>query len=138
MTVGPVARNHGTETFFDGTARDQFLLRRCRPSGHWCRPQAEACSECGSTDFDDVAASGRVRLVSWAVVPARPRPDRPPAEADIPAVVEFVEGPWWWSKLVGADPATLYEGMPLRMLFERAEGGEAVPVFSPDGGEEGA
>ena len=132
MTVGPVARNAATGTFFDGTSQGRFLLRRCRPSGHWCRPQAEVCAECGSTDFDDAAASGRVRLVSWAVVPARPHGDRPPGAPEIPAIVEFAEGPWWWSKLVDADPSMLYEGMPLRLLFESAQGGEAVPVFAPD------
>ncbi|HET9078280.1 MAG TPA: OB-fold domain-containing protein [Acidimicrobiales bacterium] len=137
MTVGPVARNTATGTFFDGTARGVFLLRRCRPSGHYNRPQAVSCTECGSTGFDDVPAGGGVRLVSWVVVPERPRDDRPPGPAAVPAIVEFDEGPWWWSKLVDADPAALTEGQPLRMLFERAEGGEAVPVFTPAAGRAG-
>lgn len=131
MTVGPVARNGATETFFDGTARQQFLLRSCRPSGHYNRPQAVVCSECGSVEFDDVPAGGQVRLVSWAVVPDRPRDDRPPGAPNIPAIVEFEEGPWWWSKIVDADPESLKEGQLLSLLFERAEGGEAVPVFTP-------
>ncbi len=134
MTVGPVARNRHSEAFFDGTARGQFLLRRCRPAGHWCRPQAEVCGECGSTQFDEAPAGGAARLVSWVVVPERPRGEGPAGEPNIPAIVEFAEGPWWWSKLVGADPSTLYEGQPLRLIFESAEGGEAVPVFTPDGG----
>ena len=137
MTVGPVTRNSGTEAFFDHTAREQFMLLRCRPGGHYCRPQATVCAECGATEFDEVPAAGPVRLVSWVVVPDRPRPDQPPGPPNIPAIVEFAEGPWWWSKLVDADPATLREGQPLRMLFERAEGGEAVPVFAPEAGAGG-
>lgn len=133
MTVGPVGRNRDTEAFFDGTSRGQFLLRRCRPAGHFNRPQAEVCQACGSLDFDDVPARGAVRLVSWVVVPDRPRDDQPPGAPDIPAIVEFDEGPWWWSKLVGADPGSLYEGQPLQLGFERPEGSEAVPVFRPEG-----
>lgn len=123
----PVSRNEATATFFDGTARGEFLLKRC-PLGHVCRPQAVLCDRCGSPALDDVPASGGVRLVSWAVVPGRSTADEEPT---IPAIVEFEEGPWWWSKLVGADPAELREGLPLRLEFERAEGGEAVPVFRP-------
>lgn len=133
MTIGAVGRNSDTEAFFDGTSRDQFLLRRCRPAGHFNRPQAGVCQECGSLDFEDVPARGAVRLVSWVVVPDRPRDGQPAGPPDIPAIVEFEEGPWWWSKLVDADPAALYEGQPLQMRFERADGGEAVPVFRPEG-----
>lgn len=131
MTVGPVTRNSASESFFDHTARGQFLLLRCHPHGHFSRPQATVCAECGSTDLDEVPAAGPARLVSWVVVPERSRP----GEVNIPAIVEFAEGPWWWSKLVDADPGALREGQPLRMVFESAEGGEVVPVFTPEVGE---
>lgn len=136
MTVGPVSRNEATEAFFDAAAKGQFLLLRCRPQGHFCRPQATVCGECGSTDFDHVPAAGGVRLVSWVVVPDRPAPGQDPGEPNLPAIVEFDEGPWWWSKLVDADPDTLQAGMPLRLTFESAEGAEAVPVFSPAGADQ--
>ena len=135
MSVGPVARNSATGIFFDGTAQGRFLLRCCRPGSHYNRPQATVCSQCGSADLGDVEAGGGVSLVSWAVIPDRPRDDRPAGPPNIAAIVEFDEGPWWWSKVVGADPADLEEGQRLRIVFERAEGGEAVPVFTPDGGD---
>lgn len=135
MTVrgpGPVARNDGTAMFFDGTGRGEFLLLRCLAGGHWNRPQAHACDECGSTDLAPRAASGRARLVSWVVVHGRPREDGtapdPPA---LPAIVEFEEGPWWWTQIVGAEPSELRDGLPLQVVFERPEGSEAVPVFTP-------
>ncbi len=71
MSVGPVGRNGATEEFFDGTAAGEFLLRRCRPHGHLSRPQAHQCCECGSTELTWIPASGRARLVSWVVIPAR-------------------------------------------------------------------
>ncbi len=124
MSVGPVGRNGATEEFFDGTAAGEFLLRRCQPHGHLSRPQARQCGACGSTELTWIPASGRARLVSWVVIPARDREGE-----QLPAIGELEEGPWWWSKLVGADPDSLVEGMPLRLVYERAEGGEAVPVF---------
>lgn len=132
MTVGPVSRNSATESFFDHAARGEFLLLRCRPGGHFSRPQATVCSECGSTEFDEVPAGGPARLISWVVVPERPHPDRPPGPPDIPAIVEFAEGPWWWSKLIDADPAELRAGQALQLRFEQAGGGEPVPVFAPE------
>jgi uncharacterized OB-fold protein len=127
--VGPVARNEGTEEFFDGTAAGEFLLRRCQPHGHLSRPQARQCAECGSTELTWTPASGRARLVSWVVIPARGGDGDPDSSPQLPAIGELDEGPWWWSKLVGADPESLAEGMALRLVYERAEGGEAVPVF---------
>ena len=127
---GPVGRNEATSDFFDGTARGQFLLMRCRPGGHWNRPQAVRCGTCDSTDLEAAPASGKARLVSWVVVHPRPGSEegRPPS---VPAIVELREGPWWWTQIVGADPADLHDQQPLEVLFERPEGSEAVPVFTP-------
>ena len=131
MTVGPVGRNEASAQFFDGTSRGEFLLRRCAPHGHLSRPQARQCSECGSTDLTWSPASGRARLVSWVAVSARGEAD-PLAAPQVPAIGELEEGPWWWSKLVGAGPDSLAEGLPLRLVYERADTGEAVPVFVLD------
>ena len=129
---GPVGRNPATEEFFDGSARDEFLLRRC-PSGHWNRPQAERCGECDSPDLEYRPASGRARLVSWVVVHPRPREGAEPGPPKVPAIVQLEEGPWWWTQLLEVDPAGLSEGTPLEVRFERPEGSEAVPVFVPAG-----
>ena len=133
MTVrgpGPVGRNDDTVTFFDGTARGQFMLMRC-PQGHWNRPQAERCAECDSTELSPEPASGRARLVSWAVVHPRPAPDGAVGSPTVPAIVELEEGPWWWSQIVEAEPADLRDGLELRVVFERPDGSETVPVFTP-------
>jgi len=130
MTAGLVGRDDTTAAFFDGAAEGQFLIRRCEPAGHVSRPQARQCSTCGSTDLQWVAASGRARLVSWAVVPPRRvAPDETPGPPTVIVVAELDEGPWWWSQISGVDPGALAEGARLRMAFERPEGGEAVPVF---------
>jgi len=137
MSVGSVARNNSTEAFFDGTAAGRFLLRRCSPGGHISRPQARQCSLCGSTDLSWTPATGRGRLISWVVIPGRSSEGEPPPPPIIPAIGELEEGPWWWSMLIGVDPASLAEGQALRIEYERAENGEAVPVFVVDAGLNG-
>jgi uncharacterized OB-fold protein len=122
---GPVARNEATEAFFDGTGKGEFLLLRCRPSGHSSSPRATRCEICGSTELEPVPAAGGARLVSWAVVHDREGGIR------VPAIVELDEGPWWWTIVVDADPDTLLENQSLRVRFECPEGSEAVPVFAP-------
>jgi hypothetical protein len=127
MTVGPVVRNEATTPFFDGTARGEFLLRRCTKCGAANTPLAEQCPVCGSTALDWEPASGAATLVSWTVFhdPAGERGDA----ITILAIAELAEGPWWWSLLVEADPEALRLGQPLRLDFERNGDHEAVPVF---------
>jgi hypothetical protein len=50
----------------------------------------------------------------------------------MPAIGELEEGVWWWSAVVGAEPAALADGLPLRIEYQRVEGYEAVPVFVVD------
>lgn len=122
--AGPVARNDTTEEFFDAADRGVLVVRRC-PAGHFSGPPARRCEVCGSGDLSYVPATGRARLVSWAVVHHRD------GGRGLPAIVELEEGPWWWTMLVGADPGDLREGTALRVLFQRPDGSEAVPVFEP-------
>ena len=127
---GPVGRNEATAGFFDGTARGELLLLRCRPHGHWNRPQAERCAECDSADLAAEAGSGRASLVSWVVVHPRPVEGQPPRPVSVPAIVEFEEGPWWWTQLVDVDPSSLSAGAALRVVFEHPDNSEVVPVFT--------
>jgi uncharacterized OB-fold protein len=129
VTVGPVDRDAATAEFFDGAAAGQFLLRRC-PAGHFSEPSSAACTTCASTDLSWTPAVGGATLVSWAVVGERVSGDTEPNRTVL-AIGELDEGPWWWSQLVGADPASLAVGQRLRVEFRRAAAEhEAVPVFA--------
>jgi hypothetical protein len=127
---GPVARSEESAAFFDGTAEGRFLLVQCE-HGHWNRPQARACAECGSRDLHPEPSAGRATLVSWVVVHPRPSDDGSTSGLpSVPAIVELEEGPWWWTQLVDVDPDQLRAGAALQVVFERPDGSEAVPVFT--------
>jgi uncharacterized protein len=128
MPVGPVVRDDETAAFFDGTARREFLLQHCA-DGHVSSPHAQQCDTCGDTRLIGSPASGAATVVSWAVVPGRPTADGP-GSSTILVVAELVEGPWWWSQIVDADPATIETGTPLRVAFRSfSDQHEVVPVF---------
>lgn len=127
MTIGAFARDANTDGFLNGTAAGKFLLRHCS-NGHFSEPAAACCTTCGLPDVEYKAASGRARLVSWAVTHGRSADGV--ASRAVLAIGELEEGPWWWSCIPGADPDELSVGAPLTVAFERAgDEHEALPVF---------
>jgi uncharacterized OB-fold protein len=122
MNVGPVQRDEATSAFFDAAAQGVFLLRRC-PAGHFSEPAVMQCTSCASADLHWAPASGGAAVISWTVTH--------PAKALL-VIAELDEGPWWWSQLVGGNPAVLSVGTRLRISFLPG-GDEHVPVFElPD------
>ncbi|MCW0211900.1 MAG: OB-fold domain-containing protein [Pseudonocardia sp.] len=126
MPVGPIHRDLPSTAFFDGTARGELLLRRCTACGHLCEPSTMTCPSCTGRTFDATPAAGGGRVVSWTVVHTRNGAGtvRTPV-----ALVELDEGPWLEGQLVDVEPDRISTAMGVRVDFERAEGGEAIPVF---------
>jgi len=134
--VGRVTRTEATAEFFDAAAKGVLALARCA-DGHWSSPSHHVCEVCAEPTLRLEAASGRARLVSWAVVHPRATEGFEAPPAVVAAIVELAEGPWWWTMLAGVDPGTLAEGLALRVSFEQPEGYEPVPVFVLDDGHKG-
>jgi uncharacterized OB-fold protein len=124
MPVGPVDRDESSGPFFDGAARGEFLIRRCRTCASASEPQATTCASCSGIDLVWEAASGSARLVSWAVT--YNVGDKRPT---VLAIAELDEGPWWWSQIADADPEVLDVNMALHIDFDRSAGSEVVPIF---------
>lgn len=126
-----VRRDDATAAFFDATRRGEFYLRRSNTTGEVLDPRTEQDSA-GNTDLTWIAAAGTARVVSWAEVPQRVHDDTVPPSV-IVAIVEFDEGPWWWTQLVGIDAGDLTIGMAVRVRFVKSGADpddEYVPVFT--------
>jgi uncharacterized protein len=128
VPMGAVQRDGNTAAFLDGTARGEFLLRRCRRCGTVGGPQEAQCGQCGSTETQWFPASGDARVVSWSVVHGK-GPDGTSGPQAVIVVGELTEGPWWWTQILDAEPAQMATGRRLRVGFEPAVGGEYLPVF---------
>jgi len=122
-----------TQPFWDGCARGELLLQRCRACGKPYFYPRPICPECGSTDVEWFAATGRATLYSY-VINHRPAPG---FEDDAPyaiAVVQLTEGPRMMTNIVGIPntPEDLILDMELQVTFEQ-RGGISLPVFTPSG-----
>ncbi|MDR8413176.1 Zn-ribbon domain-containing OB-fold protein [Nonomuraea sp. 3-1Str] len=122
-----------TQPFWDGTARGELRVQRCRGcKRHYFYPRP-ACPHCGSGDVAWVTTGGRATLVSY-VINHRPAPG---FEDDGPyaiALVELEEGVRMMTNIVGVEitPENLPLDMELRVVFEQ-RGDMAVPLFQPAG-----
>ncbi|MEU5989421.1 OB-fold domain-containing protein [Spirillospora sp. NPDC047418] len=123
MEIGVLRRDGRTDPFFDGTASDRLVIRRCAACDLWFAPDATGCPDCGDEDLSWAEASGDATLVTWTVLPKDP-----PAQL---ALVELAEGPWLHARLDGVARDDLREGLPLRVAFEHPDEGESYILFRP-------
>ncbi|WP_345020067.1 Zn-ribbon domain-containing OB-fold protein [Actinomadura keratinilytica] len=131
MDLGVLRRDGRTDPFFDGAAAGRLVVRRCDACDRWLAPDAGDCPGCGGSDLAWAEASGEAALVSWTVLHGRPADDGAVPPPVCLALVELAEGPWLHTRLVGADPAGLREGLPLRAVFEHPAEGESYVLFRP-------
>jgi len=114
-----------TAPFWQAAADGVLMIRRCKACGeaHWYpRP---FCPHCGSDRTDWVRASGAGTVYSYTVTrKAGPVPY-------VLAYVTLEEGVTMLTNLVDAEIESLHIGQPVRVTFRHAEGGGAVPVFTP-------
>ena len=114
--------------FFEGAARGELMLQRCRSCGAFMWPVRARCVECFSSEVDWAAASGRAELYSFVVV-HQPYPGF--EEQYVLATVQTPEGVRFNTSIVGADADELTIGMQLTVVFEPVSDDVVVPKFSP-------
>ena len=114
-----------TAPFWQAACEGVLMIRRCKACGeaHWYpRP---FCPHCGSDETDWVRASGAGTVYSYTVTrKAGPVPY-------VLAYVTLEEGVTMLTNLVDAEIESLHIGQPVQVRFREAEGGGAVPVFTP-------
>lgn len=122
-----------TAPFWEGAARGELRLQRCRDCGDPFFYPRGWCPRCGSPDVEWFTASGRGRLHTY-LISHRPAPGFADQVPYAIAVVELEEGPRMMTNIVGVanTPEQLVLDMPLEVTFE-ARGDQQVPVFRPAG-----
>ena len=119
-----------TRGYWEGAARGELVLQRCRACGavqH--RPRALCVSCFGS--IEHFVASGRGTLHTFTVTHQNQAPGFREATPYVLAYVELAEGPRLLTNVVGCEPGALRIGMPLRVEFAATDGEFPVPVFRP-------
>lgn len=111
--------------FWEAAARGELLIKRCEdchePHFH---PRA-ACPFCYSQNVVWEQVSGEAVVYAFTVV--RRSPTGPYAAA----YVELKEGPRIMTNIVGCPVDDVRIGQSVKVVFQPAEGGGAIPMFAP-------
>ncbi|HVW42179.1 MAG TPA: OB-fold domain-containing protein [Amycolatopsis sp.] len=129
MALFPVRRDAATATFFDGTARGEFLLLRDTTTGEVLDPRTDTSFD--RARFEHVPASGKATVVSWSA--PHTRLPEGGTRRSLVGIVELAEGPWWWTELRGFAPDDDPAGAAVEVRFEKSGDGaedETVPYFA--------
>jgi hypothetical protein len=122
--------NSETEPFWQGCARGELLLQRCRSCQAYRHPPSPVCPRCWAPEHDWVKSSGRGKVYTYVVVHHQFRE----WGAEVPyvtAVVELEEGPRIVTNVVGVPPDQVKIGMPVAVSFEKVSEEIFLPLFRP-------
>jgi uncharacterized protein len=119
--------NRDTEFFWEGTARGELRIQRCRGCGELRHPPGPMCPSCGETKPEYVVAAGRGEVYSYVVHHHPPMPGR--TTPYVVALVELSEGVRMLAELVDVPPSDVRVGMPVVAGFVRIDDELTMPVW---------
>jgi uncharacterized protein len=121
-----------TRPFWEGTARGEFLVQRCRACREAIFYPRPACPHCGHTELDWEPASGRGTVHTFSVARRPTHPAFRDSEPYVVAIVELAEGPHVTTNIVDCEPDEVRIDLPVELVFdEPGEDGFALPLFRP-------
>lgn len=124
-------RTRLSQPFWDAAAQGRLVIQRCNACGrlqHYPRPW---CTACLSDDFGWQTASGNAIVYAHTIVRRALNPAFKDAVPYVYALVELDEGVRMTTNIVGIAPEDVRIGMAVRIVFEPADDGTYVPLFTP-------
>ena len=120
-----------TAPYWDGAARGELVIQRCRNCLHWIHFPEPVCPTCGGADFTFEAVSGRGKVETFTVIH---RSFVPAFAERTPYVVAWVglveqQGLRAFGNVTGCAPDKVAIGMVVEVFFEACDGKEALPNF---------
>lgn len=120
-----------SQPFWDGCARHELLIQRCRANGHFWFPPSNLCQRCWSTDFAWTPVSGQGELFSFTVYRRAYAPELADQLPYAVGIVQLAEGPRLITNIVGCAPEDIRVGTPVEVVFEDLADGIALHAFRP-------
>lgn len=116
--------NLETEVYWAGANQGKLLVKKCTSCGEAHFYPRAICPCCSSSETEWVESTGRGRIYSFSVM----------RRAEPPYVIAYVtldEGVTMLTNIVDCDADSLEVDQEVRVLFGRAESGQALPLFCP-------
>jgi uncharacterized OB-fold protein len=120
-----------TRAYWEGAARGELVLQRCRACGAVQHRPRALCVSCLAGEIEHFVASGRAIVHTFTVTHQNQAPGFREACPYVLAYVDLAEGPRLLTNLVGCEPAAVRVGMAVSVAFAASEGEFPVPVFRP-------
>jgi len=108
---------------------DVLPIQRCTGCQKLRHPPRPMCDDCGSQDFDSIAASGKATLHTFTVIhyPQVPGYEYPM----VSIIVDLEEGERMASTLIDCEPEDVRIGMAVEVVIHEDEDGFKLPLFRP-------
>jgi uncharacterized protein len=119
-----------TKPYWEGAAEGRLMLTKCPTCDRIIWYPKAICVDCGGVETEWIEASGRGTIYSYSVT-HRPNFRYKTAGPYVLAYVELEEGPRMLTNIVVADPASLYVGQSVTVVFHGTGQGTALPRFRP-------
>jgi uncharacterized OB-fold protein/acyl dehydratase len=116
-----------TAFFWAGTAVGELRVQRCGDCGALRHPPGPMCPKCGAGTPEYLVAAGTGQIYSYVVHHHPPVPGK-----RLPIVIVLVqldEGVRMLGELLGADPAQVRIGLPVRVEYVRIDAELAMPAW---------
>jgi uncharacterized OB-fold protein len=119
--------------FWDGAARGELLILRCRACRRFVHPPRPVCPFCFTDELAPEAVSGRATLYTWTVAEQAFHPYFADKLPYVYATVELVEQPGLRviTNVVECPFDELLAGMSLEVVFTALSDELTVPQFRP-------
>lgn len=128
------ARTGVWRAWWEGAARGELRLPRCRTCASYQWPPRRHCATCESTAIDWVAASGRGIVHTFTVVRQAHEPWFSARVPYVVAMIELAEGPRLMSNVVECAIEAVHIGMRVTVAFVDCGDGLVLPVFTANAG----
>jgi acetyl-CoA acetyltransferase/uncharacterized OB-fold protein len=109
----------------------QLCIMRCADCGAYTHPPLPTCRACRSDKVAMQVVSGKAVVVGYTVNAQTWLPAFPPPYVVAIVAIDEDAGARLTTNIVNCDPAEVYIGMPVRVLFEQHDD-IAIPLFEPD------
>ncbi|MFP6654528.1 MAG: MaoC family dehydratase N-terminal domain-containing protein [Myxococcota bacterium] len=125
---------HDNAWWWERVAEDDVLpIQRCSGCQKLRHPPRPMCDECGSLDFDSIAASGQATLHTFTVIH---HPQVPGYQYPLVAIIaDLAEGERMASTLIDCEPEDVRIGMALEVVIHTDDDGFKIPFFRPAKGD---
>ena len=123
------AINADTRFFWEGAQAGELRIQRCDGCGRLRHPPGPMCPHCHSASSGYVVASGRGEVFTYMVHHHPPVAGR--KAPFVVAVVQLPEGVRMVGNVLGVPADQVDVGMPVEVMFERADAGLVLPQWRP-------